>query len=64
MEEWLRFSVCYWHTFRGTGETIGINLYIRDERALVLVRSSPAIFVLRVQQQAHSMGAATSELAR
>jgi len=19
MEEWLRFSVCYWHTFRGTG---------------------------------------------
>ena len=21
MEEWLRFSVCFWHTFRGTGET-------------------------------------------
>ena len=20
MEEWLRFSVCFWHTFRGTGE--------------------------------------------
>jgi len=20
MEEWLRFSVCYWHTFRGTGK--------------------------------------------
>jgi xylose isomerase len=19
MEEWLRFSVCFWHTFRGTG---------------------------------------------
>ena len=19
MKEWLRFSVCYWHTFRGTG---------------------------------------------
>ena len=19
MEEWLRFSVCYWHTFRGSG---------------------------------------------
>ena len=19
MEEWCRFSVCYWHTFRGTG---------------------------------------------
>ena len=19
MHEWLRFSVCYWHTFRGTG---------------------------------------------
>ena len=22
MEEWLRFSVCFWHTFRGTGETL------------------------------------------
>lgn len=20
MEEWLRFSVCFWHTFRGTGQ--------------------------------------------
>ena len=20
MEEWLRFSVCFWHTFRGTGK--------------------------------------------
>ena len=19
MKEWLRFSVCYWHTWRGTG---------------------------------------------
>lgn len=22
MEEWCRFSVCFWHTFRGTGVTI------------------------------------------
>lgn len=20
MEDWLRFSACFWHTFRGTGE--------------------------------------------
>ena len=22
MEDWCRFSVCFWHTFRGTGLTI------------------------------------------
>lgn len=22
MEEWLRFAVCYWHTFRGAGVDI------------------------------------------
>ena len=41
MEDWLRFSVCFWHTFRGTGEwkkkrnglhvesnTIAVQVYI------------------------------------
>lgn len=25
MEEWLRFSVCFWHTFRGSGM---LNVYL------------------------------------
>jgi len=30
MEEWLRFSVCFWHTFRGTGaDPFGFSTLIR-----------------------------------
>jgi xylose isomerase len=30
MEEWLRFGVCYWHTFRGTGaDPFGFPTFIR-----------------------------------
>ena len=27
MEDWLRFSVCCWHTFRGTGRLVGVAYY-------------------------------------
>jgi len=27
MEEWLRFSVCFWHSFRGTGKEIKIQYF-------------------------------------
>jgi len=36
MEEWLRFSVCYWHTFRGTGaDPFGAPTLVRpfDDRS-------------------------------
>lgn len=39
MEEWLRFSVCFWHTFRGTGEPPP-----RSTPSLLLVCSSNISF--------------------
>ena len=44
MEEWLRFSVCFWHTFRGTGELIercGVRELKGTERERERERETP-----------------------
>jgi hypothetical protein len=28
MEEWIRFSVCFWHSFRETGKAIYIDIFV------------------------------------
>ena len=35
MEEWLRYSVCFWHTFRGQGKLF--SLYLLSFKGEVLV---------------------------
>lgn len=36
MEEWLRFSVCFWHTFRGTGQLWSRGGFLCAEHTNVL----------------------------
>ena len=40
MEEWLRFSVCYWHTFRGLGEKFISDQVEIDSRGIPLLKVS------------------------
>jgi xylose isomerase len=41
MEEWLRFSVCFWHSFRGTGKQIQFDSFALNFNAFYLKGTDP-----------------------